>query len=70
MTDRFSPSLPILGKVEASLVHRVADVALGSLRVLQRSGRAVLSAPALVHWRFAYRAMRLDSVNKLSCGSA
>lgn len=65
MTDRFSPSLPINGKVKASLVRRVADVVRSRMLLRDRDRRwraalrAALTGPALVLWRFDYGAIRL-----------
>ena len=59
MTDRFSPSLPINGTVKVSLVRRVAGVAGRAARDWAAHLRAALRGPALVLWRFDYRALRL-----------
>ena len=59
MTDRFSPSLPINGTVKASLVRLVAGVAGRAARRWTADLGATLGGPALVLWRFDYRALRL-----------
>ncbi len=59
MTDRFSPSLPINGKVKVSLVRRVAGVATHLARLWSGIWRGVAAGPALVLWRFDYGAVRL-----------
>ena len=58
MTDRFSPYLPINGKVKASLARRVAGVAT-HLAQPWRALRQAAAGPALVLWRFDYGAVRL-----------
>ena len=59
MTDRFSPSLPINGTVKVSLVRRVAGVVGCAAWRWAAPLRAALSGPALILWRFDYRALRL-----------
>ena len=54
MTDRFSPSLPSDGKVEASLVRHVAGVALE----LARRWLKAAARPALVVWPLEFRIAR------------
>ena len=59
MTDRFSPSRPINGTARASLVRRVAGVVGCAARDWPAYLGAALGGPALVLWRFDYRALRL-----------
>lgn len=59
MTDRFSPSLPSNGKVKVSLVRRVAGVVARLATPWHPIRRGAPAGPALILWRFDYRAARL-----------
>ncbi len=65
MTDRFSPALPINGKVKVSLVRRVAGVAAQLARLWSDIRRGAAAGPALVLWRFDYGAVRLGAPHPL-----